>query len=128
MELAVGSIVTGKVTTITKFGAFVALPDGKSGLVHISEVAATFVNDVHDFLTEGQEVQVKILSVTPEGKINLSIKQTQPRAPRPPMHGGGPRLSGGSASAHAQRPASRRRKAAEPPRTPAGAARGGTEL
>ena len=78
MELAVGSIVTGKVTTITKFGAFVALPDGKSGLVHISEVAATFVNDVHDFLTEGQEVQVKILSVTPEGKINLSIKQTQP--------------------------------------------------
>ena len=83
MELAVGSIVTGKVTTITKFGAFVALPDGKSGLVHISEVAATFVNDVHDFLTEGQEVQVKILSVTPEGKINLSIKQTQPRAPRP---------------------------------------------
>ena len=81
--------------TITKFGAFVALPDGKSGLVHISEVAATFVNDVHDFLTEGQEVQVKILSVTPEGKINLSIKQTQPRAPRPPMHGGGPRPSGG---------------------------------
>ena len=55
MELAVGSIVTGKVTTITEFGAFVALPDGKSGLVHISEVAATFVNDVHDFLTEGQE-------------------------------------------------------------------------
>ena len=94
MELAVGSIVTGKVTTITKFGAFVALPDGKSGLVHISEVAATFVNDVHDFLTEGQEVQVKILSVTPEGKINLSIKQTQPRAPRPPMHSG-PRPAGG---------------------------------
>ena len=59
MELAVGSIVTGKVTTITKFGAFVALPDGKSGLVHISEVAATFVNDVHDFLTEGQEVHSK---------------------------------------------------------------------
>ncbi len=128
MELAVGSIVTGKVTTITKFGAFVALPDGKSGLVHISEVAATFVNDVHDFLTEGQEVQVKILSVTPEGKINLSIKQTQPRAPRPPMHGGGPPPLRRSASAHAQRPASRRRKAAEPPRTPAGAARGGTEL
>lgn len=49
MELAVGSIVTGKVTTITKFGAFIALPGGKSGLVHISEVAPTFVNDVHDF-------------------------------------------------------------------------------
>ena len=119
MELAVGSIVTGKVTTITKFGAFVALPDGKSGLVHISEVAATFVNDVHDFLTEGQEVQVKILSVTPEGKINLSIKQTQPRAPRPPMHGGGPRLSaarvppaeGRRAAPHPSRRSPRRNRA-----------------
>lgn len=75
MELAVGSIVTGKVTTITKFGAFIALPGGKSGLVHISEVAPTFVNDVHDFLAEGQEVSVKILAITPEGKINLSVKQ-----------------------------------------------------
>lgn len=84
MELAVGTIVSGKVTTITKFGAFVALPGGKSGLVHISEVAAAFVSDVHDFLTEGQEVQVKILSISPEGKINLSIKQTQPQQPRQP--------------------------------------------
>ena len=83
MELAVGSIVTGKVTTITKFGAFIALPGGKSGLVHISEVAPTFVNDVHDFLAEGQEVSVKILAITPEGKINLSIKQTQPQQERP---------------------------------------------
>lgn len=82
MELAVGTIVSGKVTTITKFGAFVALPGGKSGLVHISEVAGAFVSDVHDFLSEGQEVQVKILSVSPEGKINLSIKQTQPQQPR----------------------------------------------
>ena len=82
MELAVGTIVSGKVTTITKFGAFVTLPGGKSGLVHISEVASAFVSDVHDFLTEGQEVQVKILSVSPEGKINLSIKQTQPQQPR----------------------------------------------
>ena len=77
MELQVGSILEGKVTTITKFGAFVALPGGKSGLVHISEVAAAFVSDVHDFLTEGQEVQVKILSISPEGKINLSVKQAQ---------------------------------------------------
>lgn len=82
MELAVGTIVSGKVTTITKFGAFVALPGGKSGLVHISEVANTFVNDVHDFLEEGQEVQVKILAINPDGKINLSIKQTQPRPQR----------------------------------------------
>ena len=83
MELAVGNIVTGKVTTITKFGAFIALPGGRSGLVHISEVAPTFVNDVHDFLAEGQEVSVKILAITPEGKINLSVKQAQPRAERP---------------------------------------------
>ena len=83
MELAVGTIISGKVTTITKFGAFVALPGGKSGLVHISEVASAFVSDVHDFLTEGQEVQVKILAISPEGKINLSIKQTQPQQPRP---------------------------------------------
>ena len=73
MELAVGSIVTGKVTTITKFGAFIALPGGKSGLV----------NDVHDFLAEGQEVSVKILAITPEGKINLSVKQTLPKPERP---------------------------------------------
>ena len=99
MELAVGTIVSGKVTTITKFGAFVSLPEGKSGLVHISEVAAAFVSDVHEFLTEGQEVQVKILSVSPEGKINLSVKQTQPQqlrqsrpAYRAPTNGqGGPR-------------------------------------
>lgn len=82
MELAVGTIISGKVTTITKFGAFVALPGGKSGLVHISEVANTFVNDVHDFLTEGQEVQVKLLAITPDGKLNLSVKQAQPREER----------------------------------------------
>ena len=79
MELAVGAIVSGKVTKITKFGAFVALEGGKSGLVHISEVANSFVNDVNDFLQNGQEVQVKVLSVTEEGRINLSIKQAQPR-------------------------------------------------
>ena len=70
MELTVGTIITGKVTTITKFGAFVALPGGKSGLVHISEVSGSFVTDVHDFLTEGQEVPVKVLSISPEGKIS----------------------------------------------------------
>ena len=83
MELAVGTIISGKVTAITKFGAFVSLPGGKSGLVHISEVAAAFVSDVHGYLTEGQEVTVKILSVSPEGKINLSIKQAQPQQERP---------------------------------------------
>lgn len=85
-----GAVVTGRVSGITKFGAFVTLPGGKSGLVHISEVSSGFVSDVHDFLAEGQEVQVKILAISPEGKINLSIKQLQetparrPAAPRAP--------------------------------------------
>ena len=78
MEPQVGSILEGKVTTITKFGAFVALEGGKSGLVHISEIANTFVNDIHDFLQEGQTVKVLVLS-TDNGKINLSIKKTQPQ-------------------------------------------------
>ena len=74
MEPQVGSIVEGKVTSITKFGAFVALDNGKSGLVHISEIANTFVNDVHDFLQEGQAVKVLVLSA--EGAFH---------APRPPF-------------------------------------------
>ena len=82
MELQVGSILEGKVTTITKFGAFVALEDGKSGLVHISEIANTFVNDVREFLQEGQEVKVMVLSAE-NGKINLSIKKAQPPQERP---------------------------------------------
>ena len=73
MEPEVGKILEGKVTSILKFGAFVALEGGRSGLVHISEIAPTYVNDVHDFLQEGQTVRVKVLS-TENGKINLSIK------------------------------------------------------
>ena len=91
MELQVGSILEGKVTTITKFGAFVALEGGKSGLVHISEIANAFVNDVHDFVQEGQSVKVLVLS-TENGKINLSIKKAQPQerpAPRAPRPAGG---------------------------------------
>ena len=94
MEPQVGSILEGKVTTITKFGAFVALEGGKSGLVHISEIANTFVNDVHDFLQEGQEVKVLVLS-TDEGKINLSIKKAQPRPAGGGFHNNGPRQGGG---------------------------------
>lgn len=78
MDLAVGAIVEGKVTGITKFGAFVALPEGKSGMVHISEVASTFVNDIKDFLQEGQQVKVKIINIDQAGRINLSIKKAQP--------------------------------------------------
>ena len=74
MELEVGAIVTGKITGITRFGAFVTLAPGKSGLVHISEIASTYVSDVRDHLTEGQDVMVKIIGVDQSGRMNLSIK------------------------------------------------------
>ena len=83
MQPTVGEILEGKVTGITKFGAFVSLPDGTSGLVHISEIANTFVNDVYDFVSEGQTVKVKIIGVNENGKINLSIKKAMPPEPRP---------------------------------------------
>ena len=80
--MEIGSILSGKVTGITKFGAFVALPDGGSGMVHISEVAHSYVNDIREHLTEGQEVTVKIIGVSPEGRVNLSIKKAAPPPPR----------------------------------------------
>lgn len=82
MELEIGAILDGKVTGITKFGAFVALPGGRSGLVHISEVAYSYVSDVSEFLSVGQEVKVKLISVDENNRINLSIKQTLPPPPR----------------------------------------------
>lgn len=101
MEFGVGAILDGKVTGITKFGAFVSLPEGKSGLVHISEIAYSYVNDVSDHLTDGQEVKVKVIGVDESGRINLSIKKAMDPPPRPaaaPGGGGGfnrgPRPSG----------------------------------
>lgn len=78
MELGVGSILEGKVTGITKFGAFVSLGENKSGLVHISEIANTYVNDIHEHLQEGQAVKVKVLAIDENGRINLSIKRALP--------------------------------------------------
>ena len=77
MAIEIGSIQEGKVTGIMNFGAFVSLPGGKSGLVHISEIANTFVKDVHDYLQVGQMVKVKVLAVNEQGKINLSMKAAQ---------------------------------------------------
>ncbi len=82
MNFEVGMIVEGKVTGITKFGAFVDLEGGKTGMVHISEVASTYVNDIKEHLTEGQTVKVKILSISEEGKISLSIKKALPQQNR----------------------------------------------
>ena len=75
MAIEVGSIQEGKVTGIMNFGAFVSLPGGKSGLVHISEISNTSVKDVHDHLNVGQMVKVKVLEINEQGKINLSIKR-----------------------------------------------------
>ena len=100
MEFGVGSILEGKVTGITKFGAFVSLPGGKSGLVHISEIAYSYVNDVKDHLSEGQEVKVKVIGIDENGRINLSIKKAMDPPPRPagqgrPAAGRGGARSGG---------------------------------
>ncbi|MGN0985396.1 MAG: S1 RNA-binding domain-containing protein [Candidatus Enterenecus sp.] len=83
MAFEVGSVLEGKVTGITKFGAFVSLPDNRSGLVHISEIAYSYVNDVHDHLSEGQTVTVKVIGIDEHNRINLSIKQAAPPPPRP---------------------------------------------
>lgn len=85
MQLEVGTIVDGKVTGFTSFGAFIDLGEGKKGLVHISEVAAEYVKEIGDHLTVGQEVKIKILSIGDDGKISLSIKKAveAPKQPRP---------------------------------------------
>ncbi len=82
MELTVGTVLEGKVKSITNFGAFIALPENMTGMVHISEVANTYVSDIRQHLTEGQDVKVVVIAV--EGnKINLSIKRLEPRPQRP---------------------------------------------
>ena len=86
MELGVGAVVDGKVTGITKFGAFVSLPDGRSGLVHISEIAYSYVNEVSDHLHEGPEVTVTVSGIDASPRINLSSKPVEP----PPQRAPGP--------------------------------------
>ena len=81
MELTVGAILEGQVKTITNFGAFVALPENKTGMVHISEVANTYVSDIRQHLSEGQDVKVMVIG-TEGGKINLSIKRLEARPQR----------------------------------------------
>ena len=128
MELTVGAILEGKVKSITNFGAFVSLPENHTGMVHISEVSNSYVSDIRQHLTEGQDVKVMVIGV--EGnKINLSIKRLEPKPQRPGGNGprpeggnhfrsgSGPRPNGqqGSASAPQNRPA---RTAPTPPPAP----------
>ena len=81
MELTVGAILEGKIKSITNFGAFVALPENKTGMVHISEVANAYVSDIRQHLTEGQDVKVMVIGLE-NGKINLSIKRLEPKPQR----------------------------------------------
>ena len=97
----VGAVVSGKVTAIKKFGAFVTLEDRRSGLVHISEIANAYVDDVTAHLSEGQEVKVKIVGIDETGRINLSIKKAEERLTRAPA----------AASSRPQRPAAPQAKA-----------------
>lgn len=108
MGLEVGEIYEGKVTGITKFGAFVSFESGQTGMVHISEVAPTFVNEIKDFVTEGQTVKVKVLAISEEGKISLSMKKALPpeEQHRPRRQNGGPGQGAG------------RRSDRRPPRAP----------
>ena len=81
--LEVGAIVDGKVTRVADFGAFVDIGDGKTGMVHISEVSSAYVSNIHDHVSVGQEVKVKILSIGDDGKISLSMKKAVPSEPKP---------------------------------------------
>ncbi len=77
MAVKTGDILEGVVKSITNFGAFIQLPDGETGLVHISEVANSYVKDINDFLQKDDPVKVKVLSIDDKGKIALSIKQSE---------------------------------------------------
>ncbi|MFW5873618.1 MAG: S1 RNA-binding domain-containing protein [Bacillota bacterium] len=82
MSIEVGTTVEGKITGITNFGAFVELPGGETGLVHISEVANTYVKDITNYLKEDETVKVKVINIDDDGKIGLSIKQLKDPADR----------------------------------------------
>ena len=109
MAIEVGNVFEGRVTGVKPFGAFVALPEGRTGMVHISEVSNEYVQDIAAVLHEGDTVKVQVINVAPDGKIALSIKRLlppAPRAPRPPREGGhgGPRPGNGGGRFGGPRP------------------------
>lgn len=114
MELTVGAILEGKVKTITNFGAFIALPDNKTGMVHISEVANSFVSDIRQHLTEGQDVKVMVIG-TDNGKINLSMKRLEAKPQRENSQRGNFRSREGVPAQNQNRPV---RTAPTPPPEP----------
>ena len=113
MELTVGAVLEGKVKSITNFGAFIALPENKTGMVHISEVANAYVSDIRQHLTEGQDVKVMVIG-TDNGKINLSIKRLEPK----PQRENGPREFRGNAPRREGTPNRTPRNAPQQPAAP----------
>ena len=88
MSLEIGSVYEGKVTNVMPFGAFVSFENNKSGMVHISEITNEYVENIHDYIKNGDIVKVKVLNIDNAGKISLSIKkavepkkETKPRTP-----------------------------------------------
>jgi Predicted RNA binding protein (contains ribosomal protein S1 domain) len=91
MQIEVGSIMEGKVTGISNFGAFVSLPDGKNGMVHISEISSSYVKEINDFIKIGDQVKVKVINIDDRGKVALSIKRVaEEKAPPAPKHSTAP--------------------------------------
>ena len=115
MAIEVGNVFEGRVTGVKPFGAFVALPEGRVGMVHISEVSNEFVQDIAAVLHDGDTVKVQVINVAPDGKIALSIKRLLPRQPR---EGRGPRPGAPREGGRSGGP----RGAGRPPRQPRDAA------
>lgn len=118
MAIEVGNVFEGRVTGVKPFGAFVALPEGRVGMVHISEVSNEFVQDIAAVLHDGDTVKVQVINVAPDGKIALSIKRLLPLPPRQPREGRGPRPGAPRDGGRSGAP----RGAGRPPRQPRDAA------
>ena len=118
MAIEVGNVFEGRVTGVKPFGAFVALPEGRVGMVHISEVSNEFVQDIAAVLQDGDTVKVQVNNVAPDGKIALSIKRLLPPPPRQPREGRGPRPGAPRDGGRSGAP----RGAGRPPRQPRDAA------
>ena len=118
MAIEVGNVFEGRVTGVKPFGAFVALPEGRVGMVHISEVSNEFVQDIAAVLHDGDTVKVQVINVAPDGKIALSIKRLLPPPSRQPREGRGPRPGAPRDGGRSGAP----RGAGRPPRQPRDAA------
>lgn len=94
MQLAVGNIVEGKVAKITAYGAFVDIDGGGTGMIHISEVANSYVKDINDHVKVGENVTVKVIGINEQNKVSLSIKETQEKPAASPAFQGRPQGGG----------------------------------